>query len=249
MISDQSRQLVVILGIILVTFLVYGKTLDAGLVYDDLALIPNNSINLGDTSKIKSYFTSGVWNHTNAPYADGSLYRPVWLLWDFLVHHFAGEAPFGWHLSSMLLHGLIGYLLFLLFLLIGQIFPDCHLSKRFIAASIFLIHPAASQSVAWISGSTDLVATFFILLSFLTYISYVRRDYLGLYALSLLMFAMGILSKEVAIALLPALLFFDQGRLRSWQTLPWRAYSGFLLVLLAYFLARRMVLQGVNFRW
>src|SRR5438034_1268770 len=79
---------------------------------------------------------------------------------------------------------------------------------------VFALQPIHSEPVAWISGQTDLWATFFVLLSACTFIrarqlQQQKRPNLLVYLLSLLSFVMALFSKESAIALPVALVAYD----------------------------------------
>lgn len=87
------------------------------------------------------------------------------------------------------------------------------------AALIFGLHPATTESVAWISGRTDLIATVFVLASALLIVLY-RNTGRRLYQLSsLLILVPGMLAKEVAFGFLPILLLLgwrrDDGEVSS----------------------------------
>ena len=91
-------------GLLISVLVVYFNSYNAGFLGDDYAFIVDNSENFDSPLKIFSYFTSGVWDHSNVEMQDHNLYRPVWLLWEFSVYQLAGEQSFPWHLSSLLLH-------------------------------------------------------------------------------------------------------------------------------------------------
>ena len=97
-------------------------------------------------SIIFSYFTNGVWDHTNVGIQDHNLYRPVWLLWEYSVYQIAGEQPFIWHLSSLLLHAFNGMLLFYL---AGLLFPASTRIARIITALLFLLLLRGGSAQEW----------------------------------------------------------------------------------------------------
>jgi len=233
---------IVFSGLMLLTFIVYAGVLQGKFISDDLAMFVNNAANLGDATKIASYFSAGVWNHVNEPHADASLYRPMWLLWNYLVYQFAGEQPLYWHISSLLLHAMNG---FLVYLLVAQMFPAGGQLARILSAVLFLVHPVASQAVSWISGSPDLLLCLFFLGSLLSYITYHNTKSIVWYVISLLLFGSAVLTKEPALALLPILLVYDYGRQKNLKLLPWKLYLGYIIVALSYLVTRSVVLQGV----
>ena len=170
---NNNRLLCYLTGLLASVFVVYFNSYNANFLGDDYAFIVDNSENFDSPLKIFSYFTSSVWDHANIATTYHNLYRPVWLLWEYSVYQIAGEQPFYWHLSNLLLHAFNGILLFYL---VGMLFPASAQIARFIAALFFLVYPAASNNVVWISGSTELLLAFFFFISMIAYIKFKRGD-------------------------------------------------------------------------
>jgi len=129
----------------------------------------------------------------------------------------------GWmHLVNLLLHLANTLLLFaVLRKMTGALWQSA-----FVAAA-FAIHPMHVQSVAWIAERKDVLSTLFLLLTLAAYVSYVRRRGLVRYALTLLLFALGLLTKPMLVTLPVLLLLLDYwplGRFDSHQTI--KATSG-----------------------
>ena len=84
-----------------------------------------------------------------------SHYRPLYLV-DWLVHYrLFGLEPFGYHVTSVLLHLVNVTLVWLIAMRLSGRQAVAH-----IAALVFGLHPATTLSVAWISGMTDLETGF-----------------------------------------------------------------------------------------
>lgn len=77
------------------------------------------------------------------------------------------------------------------------------------AAVLFGVHPLHVESVAWVAERKDVLSTFFMLLTMMTYAAYVRRPSRGRYAAALLLFALGLMSKSMLVTLPFALLLLD----------------------------------------
>ena len=128
----------------------------------------------------------------------GKYYRPFLGLSYLLDQLLYGDMLAGYRLTNILIHALNVMLLFLTTRILLQ-----YVSRRdeiaFFAALLFAVHPIAVESVAWISGRTDSLATFWSLLTVLLYLlgREKRRWYLLLVAFFCACAA--ILSKEVAI--------------------------------------------------
>jgi protein O-mannosyl-transferase len=79
------------------------------------------------------------------------------------------------------------------------------------AALVFGLHPVTTESVAWISGRTDLIATAFVLASALFIAQYRNTGRRSYQLASFLVLVPGMLAKEVAFGFLPILM------LLGWQ--------------------------------
>ena len=184
--------------LLVVAFLCYANALGNGFVFDDHGHV------LSDIS-----FRS----LTNLPKLLVASYRPlrnVSYAIDFAIW---GERPFGFHLTSILIH-LANTLL--VFLLIRRLTRQVLVAT--LAGLIFAIHPVQVDAVAYISGRRDVLFCLFYLISFHCYLTYRRladdsqkeryyRAKLCFFAgLVLLAWALSLLSKEMA-ASLPGFIF------------------------------------------
>jgi tetratricopeptide (TPR) repeat protein len=119
-----------------------------------------------------------------------SFYRPLITLSYELDLRLHGENPVGFHLTNLAFHLLNCALLYLL----------CrrHGAPQLLGAAAVLLwglFPRLTESVTWISGRTDVLATTFCLLALL-----LHRPTLGRRLLSALCIGLGLLCKEVAAA-------------------------------------------------
>ena len=117
------------------------------------------------------------------------------------------------------------------------------------AAGLFALHPVHVESVAWISAINDPLYGFFTLAGLIAFVRWRDRGSRGLPLLAALCLALGLASKELAIALVPLALAFDFGRRDDTASSPlsgqdaqghpwWRGYLPFAAVLVAYYGAR-----------
>jgi protein O-mannosyl-transferase len=178
--------------------LVYLATLSFGFVYDDVPQILKNPA-VHEWRFVPQYFTSHVWAAIY-PNTSGNYYRPLFLLWLRVNYALFGPSAAGWHLTSLACHVLATWLVFRI---VRQVAGDR--AVAFVAALIFGLHPAHIENVAWISGVTDPLMACFVLGSFSAFLGFRRSGGIGRAALSLVLFALGLLSKETAIVL-PALI-------------------------------------------
>lgn len=130
-------------------------------------------------------------------------YRPAVLLSIALDARWGGGSPRAFHLTNVLLHVAASLLVFLLLAQLGL-----RPLSALLAAALFAAHPVHGESVAFVSGRTDLIAGVFALAAAVLWLRVragrARRAPLemGLASLSCLL---AILAKEAAL-LLPVLL-------------------------------------------
>ncbi|MDP2932642.1 MAG: glycosyltransferase family 39 protein, partial [bacterium] len=183
--QDKKEKILVLLGCLALVFLIYGRTLAGGFVFDDRSLVEYK-----DTLKIEKWEQVArmpYWTET------AGLYRPVTLLSYAANFSLLGESPLGFHLVNLLLYAFSCYLLYAL---ARRLFSDRVLA--FSAAALFLVLPIHSEVVANIIGRAELLALFFSLLLFLELL----KDQPQSWKMVIWAFA-GMGSKETAVAAIP----------------------------------------------
>jgi tetratricopeptide (TPR) repeat protein len=247
--KTESRWLILIA---LIAFVVFANTLGGDFVYDDNRQILRNTL-IQDSTLYGKAITSDVWAFKgDGTIAASNYYRPTfvaWLIFNFLIF---GTSPFGWHLLNLLLHIAVCCLAYLLL-------------RRWNAANytafaismLFAVHPVHTESVAWISGSPDLLFSVFLLGAF-WFAENVARKYAEsaeektsskfgkridlIFALIFYAFALG--SKEVGILCFPLFyLIFAKSTVKSNAvklTIP------FIVLAVFYFAARFFALGAIS---
>jgi tetratricopeptide (TPR) repeat protein len=110
----------------------------------------------------------------------------------------------GHHWTNVALHALTTVLLFLaLRSMTGALWRSA-----FVAA-VFAVHPLRAESVAWISERKDVLSGVFFMLTLWAYVRYVRQPSRGRYIAVALLFALGLLSKNMLVTLPFVLLLLD----------------------------------------
>jgi len=107
-----------------------------------------------------------------------------------------GLDPAGHHFNNVLLH--VGSAL-LLFLLLRE--ATASLSRSFLVAMLFVVHPLHVESVAWIAERKDVLSTFLALLSALFYIRYATSCRAAPYFGALVLFFLSLLAKPMPVTL------------------------------------------------
>ena len=147
----------------LLVLLSFGGSLFGEFVWDDDPLILKNpQVRNGDLGHL---VTSSFWDSGDQHDRFRAFFRPVVLLSYAVDHALWKNQPFGYHLTNLLLH-------FGCCLLVYRLARDEELSRycALAGAGLFATHPVHVESVAWISGRTDLWCAFFFLASFLAQI-------------------------------------------------------------------------------
>ncbi|MBI2526257.1 MAG: tetratricopeptide repeat protein [Candidatus Rokubacteria bacterium] len=135
--------------------------------------------------------------------AGSGYYRPLVTLTFFLEHRLFGASPSGYHVMNVLYH---------LAAALALVWAGARLLGRreaaWLAGLVFVLHPIHTESVAFVSGRTDILATLFFLLAVGCYMRWAGgRPPWALPAL--LCFALALLAKEPAIALPAVLLAWE----------------------------------------
>jgi tetratricopeptide (TPR) repeat protein len=128
-----------------------------------------------------------------------------------------GLNPMGYHLTSVLFHGLNTLLVVILAWSLIMRGPPLKKSSVIFGASvagiIFGLHPFHVESVAWISERKDVLYSFFWLISLLAYMGYASSSSLRrkviLFLLCFISFSLSLLSKPMAATLPLVLLILD----------------------------------------
>lgn len=140
----------------------------------------------------------------------------------------------GHHLTNLLLHAVNALLVWRLFKRLTQSFWTGAL-----VAALFAWHPLNVESVAWVAERKNVLSTFFLILTLWTYLNYVEKPGPGRYALTLGLFALGLMSKPMLVTLPCLLLLLDYWPLRrmnsgtpaetTWGHLFWEKLPFFIL--------------------
>jgi tetratricopeptide (TPR) repeat protein len=236
-----------VLAGLLLTAAIYCRDLKYDFILDDVQLVLINQTT-ASWQNLKMIFTTDAFfaQGASVPIAMAALhYRPVFMLWLMLNQQLFGSVLPWWHLSSLLLHICVT---FLVYKLGAQVLQDRWTAA--LAALLFAFHPIHVESVTYVSASTDLLVTLFLLISFLSYSHFrERKASAGYLAIAVLTAALAMLSKETA-AMFPwvliayeALREMPSGARRRWGQFAWTLP---LFGVVASYVALRTLLFGHN---
>lgn len=189
------RAALYLMAAIALSLAAYSSSVPGELVFDDIPTLVANDCHRG-LHRIPSLFDP----------RNGTIcsLRPVRFASFAVDHALWGNNVVGYHLTNILLHGLVGWLAMLLLLRLG-------VSRRaaLLSGALFLIHPITTEAVAYISGRRDLLMALFCLLTAHAYLW--SRDRGGWHrtGLAVLSLAAALLSHESAAALPAALVVLE----------------------------------------
>lgn len=197
--TKNRRDLILLAIIAAVAFAVFANSLNGEFVYDDTRQIVRNPL-IQDNSLIGKALTSDVWTFKgDGTIAESNYWRPTFTAFHILNFRLFGLNPFGWHLLNLLLHaGICG----LIFLLLRR--WNLSSGLAFAVALVFAVHPVHVETVAWISGSPDLLfgAAFLGSLWFADQWASEKNGKINL-IIALVLYALALGAKEVAMLCFP----------------------------------------------
>jgi len=232
---------VLVILIAAVSILIFYRTCGFDFLADDWRLIYHKTDFLEDWSNLKTVFTKPFPAETYEPIP---FYRPIVTLANFINFHLLGKTTFGYHIVNLGFHTLNVILLYLLILLLFKRELLALFSALFFAA-----HPIHINSVVWVSGRTDVIACFFVLLTVILFIK--RKDHSGtsralLFAGSIVTYLLSLLSKETTLALPLFLFIWDYLSERESIKKKIIPYMPFVAVTILYIILRIAVIGNLG---
>lgn len=199
----------ILVGLALLTFLVYVNGLDADFVSDDRYWFLQNP-NLGNWSWL-----------LQMPDRVGT-----WVIY-FLAHAIGGLNPFFYRLPNLLFHIASALTIFLLMRALG--------GRRLaiFTSLLFAVHPILVESVTWIAGGSHAMYSLWIISALLFYILYQRDKNIKLYYSSVAAAFLSIFFSEKAVILAAIFFLYELtfGNLpKNWKRLlPYFGVSALLI--------------------
>ncbi|MCX5693216.1 MAG: tetratricopeptide repeat protein [Candidatus Omnitrophica bacterium] len=222
-----------ILFIALIIVIVFSNSLKNKFAWDDKFLIVNNPY-IKDCTYISKIFNNQLYEgdgmHSN-------FYRPAQLFSFMIDYRIWKLNPFGYHLTSLLLHIFNSALVYLIVFAISS-----SPYMAFVTASLFGVAPAISGITFYIPARSDLLMALFLFLSLWFFIRYRQKGKSMLYAASVFLFALSLICKEMAL-MLPLLLVLEMRRNHERDRASFKLLLPYAAVLLAYVFLRVTVLN------
>lgn len=195
MISNKN----IIFALVLCVFIlaVYSSSLKNNFVLDDEFLIVKSPL-IKAPKLLTQIFNTGLYDYSdsgakNMPY--DKMYRPLQLLSYAIDYKIWGLNPSGFHLTNIIIHVLNSILIYFLFSLVS----DNLIAK--ITSIIFAVHPINVSVVSYISGRADLLVSFFMLLSMVSFFKFIKYNLKKYYAVSLVLATLALFCRENSLIL------------------------------------------------
>ena len=191
------------IAVALAALLAYAGTLGFDFVWDDTLLI-QRSHQLHYWKDLWAALTSHFWAEIQER---SHYYRPVVTASFFADLRIWGLNPLGFHLTNVLAHLATS----LAVLALARRLTDSELASG-AAGLLFALHPLHTESVAFVSGRTDILAALGFVLAVLGYARWRDTGRRGPWVGSLAAFALALGAKEVAVTLPLVLALYDWWR-------------------------------------
>ena len=198
-------------------WLIYGRALDAPYIFDDLISVEDNP----SITRLWPLFGSADRRGPLNPATETpTSARPLVNLSFALNYHFTQRDPRGFRLTNAMLHVLNATLLWalvrrtLLLPYFGERFDRVAGLLAFLAALLWLLHPLATEAVAYITQRSELLVAFFNLATLYASLRYwtatAPRPRTAWLTLAVFASAAGMASKEVMVSAPLVVLLFER---------------------------------------
>jgi tetratricopeptide (TPR) repeat protein len=202
---DAHRAWIGAAVILALTLIAYFPAMQAGYIWDDDQYVSENRLLRQGWDGLRD-----IWTPRKTPQ-----YYPIVFTTFWLEHQVWGLNPHGYHIVNILLHALNA-------MLVWRLARMLRLPWAWLIGAIFALHPVHVESVAWITERKNTLSALFYLLAAMTYLEF-DRDRIsaapvsrwGMYALSLTLLVLALLSKSVTCSLPAALIL-----MMLWQRKP-----------------------------
>ncbi len=200
--TARARLALATMALLALVAYAYAPVKKGVFIWDDHALVEANpTVRTGSFAEI---FRQPFWAADPMIDVRPAYYRPLSMLSFRIDHAFATDDAGAFHLTNLALH-----LLATLALVLAARRLGASTWQALVAAAAWALHPRITESVAWISGRTDVLASFLVLVGIAVWPWYGEqadearrpawRDSLRA-VLAALAVVLGLLAKEVAIA-------------------------------------------------
>ena len=187
-------------AVLAVAFFLYLPSARYGLVSDDIRQILTNPL-LTSWTYLPGYFSQRLWSQDDLIFhrvqTFSTYYRPLFLVWLRISRVVFGPTQPDWHIASIFAELVAIGCVFLLLLRLTE-----SANGAMLGAALFAFHPIQTESVAWLSASSEVLLAIFLILTVYFFAACKSQVSFA----SLLFAAMAMFTKEVGI-MAPLLIF------------------------------------------
>lgn len=184
-------------ALIVLSFVLYGNTLEHQWALDDASAITDNRlVKQGSSAWVELLTTEYRYGYWNSP---GNLYRPVTLLYFNVLWQISPESPKLFHLMQILLYSLLG---FMIFRLVRRLWFLESWWAALLIAVMFMIHPLHTEVVANVKSADELFSLLFSVMAFHYLVYWIDEKNPMVLGGALLSYLVAMFSKEGAITFL-----------------------------------------------
>lgn len=208
--KPQTKLWPYLIGILVLTFVLYANTLSHEYALDDFSAIKENYVTKQGLGGVKTIWTEhyrfGYWN------SKASLYRPFTLMTFALDWQIAPDSSSFAHFMNVLLYTFCGMLVFLL---LTKLLKKRSLIWPLAISLLFIAHPVHVEAVANIKSRDEILAFLFCFASLWQFWKYLETAKATALFLAVLLYALALFSKESAItfiAIYPLVTYFFHKR-------------------------------------
>ena len=191
LIQKLQQNALPLLAFLVAIFAFYFPALSGEFIWDDVIFSEEKTI----------HDWSGLWSIWFAPYeiTKEGHYWPVTYTTFWLEHKLYGLNTTGYHIFNCILY-------FINVVLIWRLLLRLEVPGAWAISMIFTVHPLHVESVAWLIERKSLLAALFCLCAVHVWLRFRESPNLKTYVLALSLYALGLLSKSIAVTLPAALL-------------------------------------------
>lgn len=201
--SDRRREgATYLVALVLLVTLAYWRAVLADFIVfdDDVAIVHNPHVQAGLTlQSIRWAFTTTYYDY----------WHPLTWISHLVDISLFGMAPWGHHLTNVVLHAVNTLLLYALARQLGF-----RALSSFVIAGLFGVHPLHVESVAWVVERKDVLSTVCFLTTLLLYLRAERSGRKRWFAASVAVYGLGLMAKPMLVTTPLLLLLIDYHPLR-----------------------------------
>jgi hypothetical protein len=236
--------------LILMVFVFYAHTFDAGFMFDDyvqqeiLKQIKNgeremNMFNFITTpEEVREYIQMTVIPWWTSPKWRLKYFRPVATFFHLIDYTLWGGNPLPYHIHNVIWYAILVVLLYLFYLSFCN-----HSAMAFCGALVFALEPCHYLNVRWSASRSDIICATFLVLSFLCYTRFYKNRRPLYNILFILFYLLTLLTKELAFFFPFLFLTYDWIRYKRFKEMvkcQWKVYLSLIIInsiYLAFYLA------------